>query len=43
MLEKHGLVDVHAEIKGSMPVFGPGKEEVPCLIVRGRKAGTSAE
>ncbi|KAK8850676.1 hypothetical protein IAR55_004596 [Kwoniella newhampshirensis] len=38
ILTNAGLVDVHAEIKGRLPVFGVDAHQLPCLIVRGRKA-----
>lgn len=36
LFERHGLVDVHAEIRGELLVFGP-ENPVPNLVARGRK------
>ncbi|WRT70865.1 uncharacterized protein IL334_007864 [Kwoniella shivajii] len=38
LFKSYGLVDVYAEKRGTLPVFGENGPQPPCLIVRGRKA-----
>ncbi|WVF67868.1 hypothetical protein IAT40_002629 [Kwoniella sp. CBS 6097] len=37
LLSDSGLIDVHVERRGEIPVFGPDQPPVGCLVARGRK------